>query len=90
MTAAERSLRVFVNAVGVDVGAGSTALDAVRVWNPGEADAVTRGERVITDSRGLPVRGDVLVQAGSIFRLVAARRAGAPRSDRSGDADEAP
>jgi hypothetical protein len=90
MTAAERPLRVFVNAVGVNVGAGSTALDAVRVWNPAEADAVARGERVITDSRGLPVRGDVVVQAGSIFRLVVARRAPAPGSDASGDAGEAP
>jgi hypothetical protein len=89
MTDAGRPLRVFVNAVGVDVGAGSTALDAVRVWNPAEADAVARGERMITDSRGLPVRGDVVVQAGSIFRLVAARRAGAPRSDLPDDVDEA-
>jgi len=90
MTAVERPLRVFVNAIGVNVGAGSTALDAVRVWNPAEADAVARGERVITDSRGLPIRGDVVVQAGSIFRLVVARRAGAPGSDPARDAGEAP
>ena len=74
MTSPDRPLRVFVNAAGIDVSPGSTALDAVRSWNASEADAVVRGERVITDSRGLPVKSDVAVQAGSIFRLVTARR----------------
>lgn len=71
-----RSLRVFVNAVGVDVGAGASALDAVRQWSAEEADKVVRGERVITDSRGLPIAADAPVSAGSIFRLVPVR----PRS----------
>ena len=67
-------VRAFVNANGVDVPRGATALDAVRAWNAAEADAVRRGERVITDSRGLPVDATVVVQAGSIFRLVNARK----------------
>jgi hypothetical protein len=67
-------VRVFVNAVGVDVPVGASVLDAVRSWCADEADAVTRGDRVITDSRGLPVTRDVRVSAGSIFRLVAARK----------------
>ena len=67
-------VRAFVNAQRVDVAAGATALDAVRAWNAAEADAVLRGERVITDSRGLPVSGDVPVSAGSIFRLVSGRK----------------
>ena len=33
-------VRVFVNASGVDVPAGSTALDAVRAWNAEAADEV--------------------------------------------------
>lgn len=68
-----RSVRVFVNAVGVDVRAGASALDAVRQWNTEEADRVVRGERVITDSRGLPIGGDAPVSAGSIFRLLPVR-----------------
>ena len=35
-----RMVRVFVNASGVDVPAGSTALDAVRAWNDDAAGDV--------------------------------------------------
>ena len=69
-----RFIRVFVNAVGVDVPAGASVLDAVRSWSADEAAAVDRGDRVVTDSRGLPIAPDVRVSAGSIFRLVPARR----------------
>jgi hypothetical protein len=67
---------VYVNARGVDAAPGATALDAVRLHDPGEADRVAAGERAITDSRGLPVTPDALVFAGAIYRTVAARRAG--------------
>jgi len=80
-----RSVRVFVNAVGVDVPAGASVLDAVRTLSADEAAAVDRGDRVVTDSRGLPIAPDMRVSAGSIFRLVPARkRAGA--GDNSADA----
>jgi hypothetical protein len=69
-----RSIRVFVNAVGIDVPAGASVLDAVRSWSADEAAAVDRGDRVVTDSRGLPIAPDVRVSAGSIFRLVPARK----------------
>ncbi|HEY2374422.1 MAG TPA: hypothetical protein VGH98_00480 [Gemmatimonadaceae bacterium] len=69
-----RSVRVFVNAVGVDVPPGASVLDAIRSWSADEAAAVTRGERVVTDSRGLPIAADVRVSAGSIFRLIPARK----------------
>ena len=75
MMSEHRSIRAYVNAKGVDVPPGATALDAVRTFSADEADAVSRGERVITDSRGLPVGGDVTVHAGSIFRTVTARKA---------------
>lgn len=74
MTDTPRSLRVFVNAHGVDVPGGASALDAVRCWNEAEAMAVARGERVITDSRGLRIDGATRVSAGSIFRLVPVRQ----------------
>jgi hypothetical protein len=79
------SVRVFVNAVGVDVPAGSSVLDAVRVWNAAEAHAVARGEKVVSDSRGLPIETDQRVSAGSIFRLLPVRkRAVAERRDDDG------
>ena len=78
-----RSVRVFLNAVAVDVPAGASVMDAVRCWSSDEAAAVSRGDRVITDSRGLPVESDLRVSAGSIFRLLPARRRAA--SDAAGE-----
>jgi hypothetical protein len=66
-------VRVFVNAAGVDVPAGSTALDAVRVWSTEAADEVSASRRLITDSRGLPIDSATPMSAGSILRLVANR-----------------
>jgi hypothetical protein len=77
------SSRVFVNGVGLEVPTGATALDAVRGWSAAAADAVARGESIITDSRGLPARGDAPIQAGAIFRVVPVRnRPTAAASDR--------
>jgi len=69
----DRVVRVFVNAVGVDVPSGATALDAVRAWDAGAATEVEGGRRVITDSRGLPLDASATLSAGSIIRLVAKR-----------------
>jgi hypothetical protein len=69
-------MRVFVNATPVDVGDGSTALDCVRQWRAEEADAIMSGQRVIMDSRGLPVGSDAMAHAGSIYRTVPNRASG--------------
>jgi hypothetical protein len=87
MMSTSRSVRAYVNARGVDVPAGSTALDAVRVFSATEAQAVERGERVITDSRGLPIDGDSAVHAGSIFRLVSGRRGSGASASANRDGD---
>ena len=68
-----RMVRVFVNASGVEVPAGSTALDAVRAWSSEAADEVSASRRLITDSRGLPIDSATPMSAGSILRLVANR-----------------
>jgi hypothetical protein len=68
-----RTIRVFVNAAGIEVPEGGTAIDAVRAWNAEAADEVGAGKRLITDSRGLPIGGDAPMSAGSILRLVANR-----------------
>ena len=87
MTSSPRSVRAYVNAHGVEVPPGSTALDAVRVFSATEAEAVERGERVITDSRGLPIERDTAVHAGSIFRLVSGRRASGASESSNRDSD---
>jgi len=76
-----RSLRVFINATRVDVSPGASILDAVRSWNAEEAALVVRGEKLVTDSRGLPVETDQRVSAGSIFRLLPVRRREAATDD---------
>lgn len=68
-----RMVRVFVNASGVEVPAGSTALDAVRAFSAEAADEVSASRRLITDSRGLPIDSATPMSAGSILRLVANR-----------------
>ena len=67
-------MRVYVNAVPLDVPDGSTALDAVRAWDAAAADAVARGEKVLADSRGLPASADTPLYGGAIFRVLPARR----------------
>jgi len=74
-----RMVRVFVNGSGVDVPAGSPALDAVQAWNVDAAGEVSAGTRLITDSRGLPIDANTPMSAGSILRLIANR--GAPSVD---------
>ena len=70
------SLRVFIDARAVDVPAGSSALDAVTAFDIAAAAALRSGEKILTDSRGLPFDVATEVQAGAIFRLI-------PRRDRS-------
>jgi len=79
----DSTVRVFVNANGVDVPHGATALDAVRAWNADAAAEVADGARLITDSRGLPIDAATPMNAGSILRLVAnrGRNAGAAADD---------
>ena len=69
----DRLVRVFVNASGVDVPSGATALDAIRAWDASAAAEVEDGRRLITDSRGLPIDAGATMSAGSIIRLVAKR-----------------
>ena len=66
-------VRVFVNERGVTVPAGASALDAVKVNFPEDAEGIAAGRLRLTDSRGLPVPPDTVVTGGSIFRVVAAR-----------------
>lgn len=69
------TVRVYVNAQPLDLPRGATVEEALRRWNADEAGAVTRGERAVTDSRGLPASLGDRVVPGAIFRVVGARAA---------------
>lgn len=72
---------VFVDGARVEVARTGSALDAVRLADAATADAIERGERAITDSRGLPIPPHSAAHAGAIFRIVRARAASAKRGD---------
>ena len=74
-------LRVFIDARGVDVPPGATAIDAVEAFDKTVALAVREGHKILTDSRGLPVDSDTALESGAIFRLIS-------RRDRSAAATE--
>lgn len=74
-----------MNAGGVDIPAGGTALDAVRASSDELAREVEAGRRLITDSRGLPIDPATPMSAGSILRLVANRAAARDAADAEAD-----
>ena len=76
------SLRVFVDARGVDVPRGAKAIDAVQAYDPAAAAAVRGGEKILTDSRGLAVDAASAIESGAIFRLILKRdRSAKPASE---------
>ncbi|MFP5355753.1 MAG: hypothetical protein ACLGIK_11495 [Gemmatimonadota bacterium] len=75
------TVRVYVNGRGVDAPASGSPVAAVRVAEPALADAVAAGERLITDSRGLPVEVGMALYNGAIFRVVANRQRAAAGDD---------
>ncbi len=74
------SVRVFVNSTPLDLPSGASALDAVQAFDAGEANAVSAGARLITDSRGLPLDPATVMHAGGILRVVSARQRSADAS----------
>lgn len=70
------TVRIYINAKPVDVTATATALEAVEQWDSSQAAAIRVGERMITDSRGIPTTADAPVHNGAIFRIVRARQTG--------------
>ena len=75
------TVRIYINAKPVDVAASATAIEAVELWDSTQAAAIRSGERMITDSRGIPTTGDVQVHNGAIFRIVRARQAAEDADD---------
>jgi hypothetical protein len=75
------TVRIYVNARPIDVPGDATALDAVEAWDESQAAAVRRGERMITDSRGIVTSNDTPVHNGAIFRIVRTRQIAGDDSD---------
>jgi hypothetical protein len=69
-----QTVRIYINGKPVEVDGAATALQAIESWDAAQAAAIRSGERMITDSRGIPARNDAQVQNGAIFRIVRARQ----------------
>ena len=69
------TVRIYINAKPIEITSTATALDAVEAWDATQAAAVRRGERLITDSRGIVTANDTRLHNGAIFRIVRARQA---------------
>lgn len=69
-------VRIYVNGRGVDAPRESSVLEAIEVFDAAEAALIRHGEKLITDSRGLPTDPATRIYSGAIFRIVRARAAG--------------
>jgi hypothetical protein len=69
-------MRVFVNAVALEVGKGADVRAAVRALDPDLEQKLTGGAAFVTDARGIEMPPDATLAEGSILRVVvSARRA---------------
>jgi hypothetical protein len=69
-------MRVFVNAVPLDVGTGADVRAAVLALDPELERKLAGGSAYVTDARGIEVPPDATLSEGSILRVVvSARRA---------------
>lgn len=68
------TVRIYINGKPVEVDGTATALQAIESWDASQGAAIRSGERMITDSRGIPARNDAQVHNGAIFRIVRARQ----------------
>lgn len=75
-------MRIFLNALPLDLAPGATVGDAVAAHDPGMAAQVTAGRARVTDARGIDLPLDAPLAAGSILRvLVSARRTSGEDAD---------
>jgi hypothetical protein len=73
-------MRVFVNAVPLEVGTGADVRAAVLALDPELERKLAGGSAYVTDARGIEVPPDATLSEGSILRVVvSARRAGEER-----------
>jgi hypothetical protein len=74
-------MRVFVNAVPLEVGTGADVGAAVRALDPELERKVAGGSAYVTDARGIEVSPDTRLAEGSILRVVVSARRAAEERD---------
>jgi hypothetical protein len=74
-------MRVFVNAVPVEVPLGADVRAAVRALDPALERRLAEGSAFVTDARGIEVAPDSGLAEGSILRVVVSARRAAEERD---------
>jgi hypothetical protein len=74
-------MRVFVNAVALEVGKGADVRDAVRALDAELERKLAGGAAFVTDARGIEVPPDAALAEGSILRVVVSARRAAEERD---------
>ena len=76
-------MRVFLNAIPLDLAPGATVRDAIAAHDAAMAEQVSAGRARVTDARGIDLPLDAPLAAGSILRVIVSAR----RSIEDADAD---
>jgi hypothetical protein len=74
-------MRIFVNAVSLDVPAGADVRSAVETLDADLAGRLAAGTAFVTDARGIEVPLDAGLVEGAILRVVVSARRAAGESD---------
>jgi hypothetical protein len=74
-------MRVFVNAVPLEVGQGADVRAAVRALDSELERKLVVGAALVTDARGIEVPPDATLAEGSILRVVVSARRAAEERD---------
>ena len=74
-------MRVFVNAVPLEVGKGADVRAAVRAFDAELERKLAGGAAFVTDARGIEVPPDATLAEGSILRVVVSVRRAAGERD---------
>jgi hypothetical protein len=74
-------MRVFVNAVPLEVGKGADVRAAVRALDADLEQKLAGGAAYVTDARGIEVPPDATLAEGSILRVVVSARRAAEERD---------
>ena len=75
------AMRIFLNAMPLDLAPGATVRDAISAHDPSMAEQVTAGRARVTDARGIDLPLDAPLAAGSILRVIVSARRSAEDSD---------
>jgi hypothetical protein len=76
-------MRVFVNAVALDVGKGADVRTAVQALDADLERKLATGAAFVTDARGIEIDPEAALAEGAILRVVVSAR----RDTREPDAD---